>query len=367
LGSANGELTMIRLFSKDRSAHFSGLALLVLGVLASATALAGPADENEECLSCHGQEDLSKTMKNGEEAPLFMKHELLEASVHKSLRCTDCHAGMDQIPHAERDYESVAKFRASFGETCKNCHLDSFNKSLNGMHHDALAHDNVVAPTCVTCHGSHDIARPAEPRSHISQICATCHAEVSQAYAKSVHGKSLIEQNNQDVPTCTDCHQSHDIADTKNRAWLASTPSMCGKCHADEKRMKKYGLSTAVLSTYLSDFHGMTTTFGMQGKKGSAERMVALCGDCHGVHDVAKVTGASAAAFRGKMLSTCQKCHPGVSANFPSAWLSHREPSLSWAPGVYLVNLFYKAIIPFIVIGLILQIVLHLWRAMVNR
>jgi predicted CXXCH cytochrome family protein len=354
---------MNRLFLTSISALLSGLVL----VSSSAIAQSAASEEIDECLSCHGQEDLSMTLENGEEAPLFMKRELLAESVHKGLRCTDCHAGLDQVPHPGRHYKNLAQFRASFGEACKTCHFENYTKTLDSVHYVLQARGDVFAPTCVKCHGSHDIAPPAQPRSRISKTCATCHLPISQAYAKSVHGKALIEQDNRDVPVCTDCHRSHDIADPRNRAWLMNTPALCGKCHADEQRMKKYGLSTAVLSTYLSDFHGATASFGAQGSQASTAPVVALCVDCHGIHDIGKVTGKSAAAFRSNLVKTCRKCHPGASANFPAAWLSHYEPSLSRAPLVYLVKLFYRIIIPFIVGGLILQILLHLWRTVVNR
>jgi predicted CXXCH cytochrome family protein len=358
---------MIRLFSTSLSASFSGLALILLVSSLSASVQASAEEDIEACLSCHGQEDLSMKLESGEEAPLFMKRELLAGSVHKALRCTDCHSGVDQVPHADRHYKNLAQFRASFGEACKTCHFENYTKTLDSVHYGLQARGDAFAPTCVKCHGSHDIARPALPRSRISQTCATCHLPISQAYAQSVHGKALIEQNNQDVPVCTDCHRSHDIADPKDRAWLMNTPAMCGRCHADEQRMKKYGLSTAVLSTYLSDFHGTTASFGGHGKKTAAEPVVALCVDCHGIHDIGKVTGTHLAAFRRNLVKTCQKCHPGASANFPAAWLSHYEPSLGRTPLVYLVRLFYKLIIPFIVGGLLLQILLHLWRTVVNR
>jgi hypothetical protein len=64
---------------------------------------------------------------------------------------------------------------------------------------------------------------------------------------------------------------------------------------------------------------------------------------------------------------TCAKCHEGASASFPKAWLSHYEPSLEKAPLVWLVQLFYRLMIPFMVGGLVLQIALHLWRVVVNR
>jgi len=325
------------------------------------------APENDECLACHGDDSLTMTLDSGEEASLFMKKEVLAASVHKALRCTDCHASQKEVPHPERHYKSLVQFRFSFTEVCKSCHFENYTKTLDSVHFGLQARGDVFAPNCVKCHGAHDIGHPAQPRSRISQTCATCHRPISEAYAKSVHGKALLAEHNPDVPVCTDCHRSHDIADPKSRAWLMNTPNLCGRCHADRKLMGKYGLSTNVLSTYLSDFHGTTASFGAKGGKSADEPVVALCVDCHGIHDIAKVTGSSAPAFRANLVKTCQKCHQGASQNFPAAWLSHYEPSLERAPLVWMVKLFYKLIIPFIVGGLILQILLHLWRTVVNR
>ena len=64
---------------------------------------------------------------------------------------------------------------------------------------------------------------------------------------------------------------------------------------------------------------------------------------------------------------TCRKCHPGADEKFPAAWLSHYEPSWEKAPLVHAVRIFYRVLIPFMIGGLALQVVLHLWRALVNR
>ena len=53
--------------------------------------------------------------------------------------------------------------------------------------------------------------------------------------------------------------------------------------------MKKYGLSTNVMQTYLADFHGMTASLQKPGARPRAARVAALCIDCHGVHDITKV------------------------------------------------------------------------------
>jgi predicted CXXCH cytochrome family protein len=349
----------------------AGVIAMLLSLSAPAGAATAPspgaAEEAEACLACHSDETLSMKMESGETAPLTMKPEVLAASVHKALRCTDCHAGLDEVPHAERRHKNLQQWKLSFTEVCKTCHYDNYNKTLDSVHYGLQTRGDAFAPNCVKCHGSHEIMRPAQPRSRISQTCATCHQGISAKYARSVHGKALIEDGNQDVPVCTDCHRSHDIAGTKDRAWLLKTPTLCGRCHADSKLMAKYGLSTAVLSTYVADFHGTTAGFG-PGRKGAGdERLVALCVDCHGIHDIAKVKDPTSPVFRTNLVKTCAKCHANATDNFPAAWLSHYEPSFSRAPLVYSVRLFYWFIIPFIVGGLLLQILLHLWRVVVNR
>jgi hypothetical protein len=66
-------------------------------------------------------------------------------------------------------------------------------------------------------------------------------------------------------------------------------------------------------------------------------------------------------------VARCRKCHADATENFPDAWLSHYQPSFKRAPLVFAVTFLYKLFIPVIVIGLILQILLHIWRYAVNR
>jgi hypothetical protein len=130
--------------------------------------------------------------------------------------------------------------------------------------------------------------------------------------------------------------------------------------------MKKYGLSTNVMQTYLADFHGMTASLQ---RKTSVEggQVTALCIDCHGVHNITKVDAKNSGVVKANILKTCQRCHPGATQNFSAAWLSHYEPTLKNAPMVYAVRIAYLILIPFMIGGLVLQILLHLWRVVVNR
>lgn len=350
--------------------RISVVATLLLGaqpVLAQAPAVPTPAEEARRCLSCHADEKLTLKMESGETLTLAMHPEVLAASVHKGLRCTDCHVGLAEVPHPKRPHQDLAQWRASVTEVCKTCHMANYSKTQDSVHANLKTRGDVFAPTCVKCHGSHETTRPSQPRTRISQTCATCHPGVAAQYARSVHGKSLTEKGNPDVPVCTDCHRSHDIADAKDRAWILRSPTLCGRCHADGKLMSKYGLSTAVLSTYVADFHGTTAGFGTGDADDERERLVAVCADCHGVHDIARVRTPDSGVFRSNLVKTCRKCHPEASDNFPAAWLSHYEPSFWRTPLVYSVKMFYLFIIPLIVGGLVLQILLHFKRVVGKR
>jgi len=322
-------------------------------------------DEVETCLGCHEDASLEMALADGATRPLLVDRRALAGSVHAELRCTDCHPELAEIPHPERRWKDAAEFQAGMQQACQTCHLTNYRHHLDSVHHRVLEAGG-FAPGCVDCHGSHAVTRAAEPRSRISDTCAACHSEVAETYAGSVHGRALGGENAGDVPVCTDCHRSHDIVNPRQAGFLLRTPEQCGRCHSDPERMQKYGLSTDVLRTYLSDFHGTTASLSQRTARGEG-RVTAVCVDCHGVHDIAKVDDSESRVLKANLVKTCRNCHPDASESFPAAWLSHFEPSWEKAPLVYVVKLFYRVFIPFVIGGLLLQILLQLWRVVVNR
>jgi hypothetical protein len=266
--------------------------------------------------------------------------------------------------HKAKQEPSLRDFTIRYSELCKDCHFQDFTRALDGVHHGLQAKGKTEAAVCVDCHGFHDTGSPAKPRSRISRTCSKCHEKISIAYTKSVHGAALEENENPDVPSCTDCHRAHDIVDPRLDAWRLETPQRCGKCHTDEAKMKKYGLSTEVLSSYLEDFHGATVQLQ---KTSGGKAVTALCTDCHGIHDITKVDAPTSKVMQANLTHTCARCHEGAPQGFSAAWLSHYQPTLERAPLVYLIDRFYRLLIPFMIGGLLLQIALHLWRVVVNR
>ncbi len=326
-----------------------------------------PTEEVDNCMGCHHLPDMEIKLETGELFSLRVDREAYRKSSHHKLGCSDCHTDLKGVEgeHAKKPLASKREFAIAFSEACKKCHFSNYAETLDSVHHARIAGGKFDGAVCSDCHGAHDVTPPAEPRSKISRTCAKCHRGISEAYAKSVHGQALAATENEDVPTCTDCHHSHDIADPRAGAWRLKTPELCGGCHGNPKLAAKYNLSSDVLQTYLADFHGVTVQL-QKGEKG-ANPVVALCTDCHGVHDIAKTQGGGSRVIQANLLGTCQKCHPGAKADFPAAWMSHYEPSFKKAPLVYLIKLAYSFFIPFMIGGLALQLILHLWRLAVNR
>lgn len=255
----------------------TAMLVVVLGLLLAGLAPAVVAEDAIEqevasCLECHGERDFTAVLDSGETVSLTVDRAMLAASVHgKGLRCTDCHPRMDELPHPERAVKNASEFHAGFGDTCKPCHFDKYALSADGVHGKLLANGNEMAPGCVDCHGAHDVAPAGKPRTRISDTCAACHPDVADTYMKSVHGEALT-LGNEDVPVCIDCHRAHDISDPRVTSWIVKTPELCARCHTDTEKMEKYGLSTNVVQSYLSDFHGVTAaTSRARGSGASGE------------------------------------------------------------------------------------------------
>jgi predicted CXXCH cytochrome family protein len=335
---------------------------------APARAPASQKSGDEECLGCHEDSTDTVRFEDGSKLAVGVSRKALESSVHyRKVECVDCHKdAAGGYPHPQRKYKSRRAYAIARYEVCKRCHFANYTRTLESVHFRQLSQGNMTAPLCTDCHGTHDVKKPGQPRRAISDGCARCHAETYKIYAQSVHGAALREDN-PDVPVCTDCHRAHDVVDPRSTAFRLREPTMCGGCHADEKRMAKYKLSTKVLKTYLNDFHGVTVSFRKKEKRPDITQFQAVCSDCHGVHDIRKSTDPRSSVMKANLSKTCRRCHKDATDNFPAAWLSHWEPSPKRAPLVFFIQKAYDILIPFIILGLLLHVLLHVWRVTINR
>ena len=325
-------------------------------------------NESDYCVKCHTQ-SRNIIFRNGEKVSLAVDEADLRASVHNELSCSDCHFGFSSNEHPERTFRTRRDFAVASSQTCRRCHFDKYSETLESIHFAQLNQGNLKAPVCTDCHGSHSIQKGRTEKLLSAKRCEKCHQAIFGAYAASVHGKALTDENNQDVPICVDCHKAHAVRNPLTAEYRENIPEMCGNCHANKEIIGKYGLSTDVLKTYLSDFHGITLNFYKRqtGKMMRPDRPIAVCTDCHGTHDIRATSISDTAIIKTNLVMQCRKCHPEANKDFPDAWLSHYEPSLHKAPVIYIIKLACKAFLILMAIGISLQILLHLWRYASNR
>src|SRR5208337_5046584 len=127
---------------------------------------------SDDCLSCHGP---STGLTNSQGKPITVKAEALAHSVHKDLRCVDCHAGAAKFPHTAK----------SASASCLACHGE-VSGELVASAHAALGKPD-SSETCMACHGdAHEVVKPSPGGA----FCATCHADEIKQFASSIHGRA---------------------------------------------------------------------------------------------------------------------------------------------------------------------------------
>ena len=332
---------------------------------------------NDFCLACHQEEGIDLALgKESLPVTINPTQFKNSVHAEEGFNCVDCHTNISDYPHPDVKVKSVRDFTLTFTETCKDCHEEQYINAHDSVHQKALDEGNKNAAVCMDCHNPHTQNRltgqtsgelTPSARVHIPETCAKCHSVIYDAYKDSVHGNALIGEGNTDVPTCIDCHGVHNIQNPTTVTFRNSTPYLCARCHTDASIMDKYDISTNVLDSYVADFHGTTVKlFEEQFPDQPTNKPV--CTDCHGVHDISKVENSETGiALRENLLVKCQRCHPDATPNFPDAWMSHYNPSPENFPIVYAVNLFYKFFIPAVLGGMIFFVLTDIYRRIVNR
>ena len=290
-------------------------------------------------------------------------------------RCVRCHEGYDGYPHPELTVETQRELSLQYVTTCATCHPAKFNETMDGVHLHALGQGISEAAVCTDCHTAHSVQRLTdqrtgrslpEARNYITEMCQQCHSNIYDEFVDSVHGRSLLIDGNLDSPTCVDCHGVHEMEGPSTSPFRLFSPQTCATCHADEDMMARNNISTAVFDTYVADFHGTTVTL-FQRTAPDQRFNSPVCADCHGVHNIMAVDEPDSPVMKENLLTVCQDCHPNATANFPAAWMSHYQPTFENAPLVATVNLAYGILIPVVVGGMAVFVAFDVRRRSFGR
>ncbi len=263
------------------------------------------ADIQKFCAHCHSGEvtDLRKSVhaKAGE------KNALGEGSL---MNCAQCHGELAHRLLPVKDAKSPVHLEAQI-QTCGGCHQENLESFLRSVHGQALEKKGLsVGPVCANCHGSHNVFRARDERStihesHVADTCGKCHEKIEERLRASIHGKGGLGGlasrpapggKTRQKPTCTSCHQGHDLPSPESVAFREALPDRCGNCHG------------AMSSLYALSMHGKLTTLGY----GPA----AKCADCHGSHQILAVDDPNSMLSPANRVETCGKCHANAGANF---------------------------------------------------
>ena len=267
---------------------------LVVGIFLISAQLS--AQTNSDCLDCHSDPDFT-TEKQGKEVSIYVDINILNKSPHQGFDCIDCHEdAAAELPHPE----TLAKVN------CGNCHDDEEKKFDAGIHGIALKRGDLYAPTCVECHGTHNVLRPNNPESptykiNIPYMCGKCHREgapvarvynitehnIIENYTQSIHGAGLFKKGLIVTATCNNCHGDHLILPHTNPNSSISLNKIAQTCMACHARIEQ--VHTKVIKGEL-----------WEEKPGA----IPACTDCHPPHKVNRQNILITIADRA-----CLKCH----------------------------------------------------------
>jgi hypothetical protein len=348
---------------------------LYLGIARPGNVVAAPGNpaplpqkpDNSACLSCHSNLGQTLTFPNGDVISISIDSTAYDHSTHQNLACQNCHTNITGYPHPQNSAKSAREYTLQHTNTCNQCHPDQAKQLAGSAHAKLAAAGNPNTPICADCHNAHtqqtiqlDANGDPAPSEHtkIAITCSKCHSAIFNEYKSSVHGQALFKDNNPDVPSCDQCHGIHNLKQARTVEFRLNSPQLCATCHTRADIMNKYGISTNVLNTYVADFHGTTVTLFSKEETGGLDTNTPVCYDCHGVHNIVSVKDPQhGLELQQNLLTTCQKCHPDASKNFPTAWMSHYDASPTKFPLVYYVSLFYKILIPLVLGGMALLVV----------
>ena len=206
--------------------------------------------ENQYCLTCH-KHKLSMPLKSGESLSLSVDESVIRKSVHDKLQCSACHIGFSKTEHPKRVFESKRKYSVSASDMCKKCHENANKLYEESIHLSQLKSGNLKSSTCTDCHGSHSMAKATTDKTLGILSCNKCHGEINNVYKTSVHGEALTKTK-ENAPTCSSCHNAHDV---KVTARTTKMKDACLKCHKDADNLHKKWLSNPPIK--LSSFAGL--------------------------------------------------------------------------------------------------------------
>jgi len=276
--------------SRRRHLPLAGL-LVPLFLLAAAPLLAQSA---EECLACHSDDSLTGE-RDGREFPVFVDEAAWGEAIHRDLACVDCHQNLAGLGDG---HDPVA-----IEVDCAACHEDESVDLAKSVHGGPPG--EAPPASCAGCHDPHAAKRAREALNQ----CADCHPGVAREQHASLHGQAAARGDGL-APTCLTCHGSHRIlpvGDPASPVAKMNVPLLCGRCHkaGTEVSLFRNIPQSDILEHYVDSIHGV----GLY-KKGLL--VTAVCTSCHTAHNILPHTDPRSSIAKKNVAATCTQCHARI-------------------------------------------------------
>lgn len=155
------------------------------------------------------------------------------------------------------------------------------------------------------------LAFAASAAAQTTNVCLDCHAQMdaplrvtTEEFANNIHAQKGL--------TCASCHGGDSsnsdkamsrAAGFRGKIQRAAIPQLCGGCHGNPDYMRQFNpsLRTDQLAQYRASVHGK--------KLAAGDTHVAVCTDCHGVHEIRPARDPRSSVHPLKVAETCGRCH----------------------------------------------------------
>ncbi len=344
--------------------------------------------KNLSCSNCHSyvvnnMDIHQKAPKDGVLADCYLCHNAIakehKESIHglsiteginEAAQCWSCHGSHNIYPVKDKNSKV---YPTNLVTTCSKCHDDpAFIKKYSlsliqpGKLYSSSVHGKLVssgsknAPTCVTCHGKHNIKNRVQDGSMISSInlpntCEKCHKEITEDYEKSIHWIA-VKKGIRSAPTCNDCHSEHSIQAistvNKRDEIRKIQDNTCLECHQNLILSQRYGMENMNVKSYQDSYHGLAASHG--------DKKAAMCVDCHNVHKILPKDHAESSINKNNILATCKKCHPDATDTFANSY-THTTQVSSAANIEWWVRFIYFWLIVIVIGFMLVHNLMILW------
>ncbi len=153
--------------------------------------------------------------------------------------------------------------------------------------------------------------------------CVDCHNALPEPLGVA-EDKVAQDIHAQKGLTCASCHGGDSSSDDPEKAmspkagWKGKIerkqiPQLCGSCHSDPAYIRQFNpsLRTDQLAQYQTSVHGKRLAAG--------DTKVAVCIDCHSVHDLRAPSDPRSTVNPVNVATTCSRCHgdPNYMKDYP--------------------------------------------------